>query len=301
MIRKYLLPLLAIVGALLGLSISIVTQKKAHVQPIMFPPPKSPFVHSIAGAGIIEASSDNISIGSPFNEIVEEVAVVEGDKVKKGDILFKLDLRFFYSVLLNAKATLEQAEMTRNDKAIQFSFYQRLQNGKAVSEQLFEQTFYAFLEAQEGVKVAESGVREAEVNIERSTIRAPLDGKILQVNIHIGENATSPLITQIGTEPLIVMGRVDPLQVRVQIDEDDCWRFREGAKAQAFVRGNRAISFPLQYTRVVPYVIPKSSFTGEIRERVDTRVLEVLYVFEKKELPVYVGQMIDVYIETESL
>jgi hypothetical protein len=53
----------------------------------------------------------------------------------------------------------------------------------------------------------------------------------------------------------------------------------------------------LKFVRVEPYVIPKKSLTGDSTERVDTRVLQVLYSFNRGALPVYVGQQMDVFIE----
>lgn len=84
--KVYLLPIIAVVGALFGLLVVFWTQKKTPVAPILFPPAVSPYTAWIAGAGIVEASSRNISIGSPFNQIVTEVFVKEGDYVK--EILF---------------------------------------------------------------------------------------------------------------------------------------------------------------------------------------------------------------------
>jgi HlyD family secretion protein len=79
------------------------------------------------------------------------------------------------------------------------------------------------------------------------------------------------------------------------------WRYKEGSAATAFVRGNSTINFPLKFRRIEPYIIPKSSFTGETIERIDTRVLQVLYDFEKGDLPVFAGQILDVFIESEPI
>jgi hypothetical protein len=46
-------------------------------------------------------------------------------------------------------------------------------------------------------------------------------------------------------------------------------------------------------------VVPKKSLTGDSNERVDTRVLQALYRFDRKELPIYVGQQMDVFIEAQ--
>jgi hypothetical protein len=48
---------------------------------------------------------------------------------------------------------------------------------------------------------------------------------------------------------------------------------------------------------VEPYVVPKRSLTGDSNERVDTRVMQVLYSFNRADLPIYTGQLMDVYIE----
>src|SRR5690348_12468641 len=92
LMTKYLLPALAILGAFIGLLIVFWSQKTVPEPPILFPPASSPFHASIAGSGIIEASSQNISIGTPFNEIITHIYVIEGDHVKAGDPLFRLDL-----------------------------------------------------------------------------------------------------------------------------------------------------------------------------------------------------------------
>ena len=120
-----------------------------------------------------------------------------------------------------------------------------------------------------------------------------VDGEVLQVKVRPGEYAQAgPLAT-----PLMLLGDVSKVHVRVDIDENDAWRFRPGAKAQAFVRGNRDLQAALEFVRVEPYVVPKRSLTGESTERVDTRVLQVLYSFDPRELPVYVGQQMDVFVE----
>lgn len=308
MFRKYGLPILAICGALFGLVIVYMSQRTVPTPPILFPPAVSPYKHSIAGTGIIEASSQNISIGTPFNEIITKIYVVEGDFVKQGDVLFELDLRLFNSQLIAAEASIELAQVNLEDKKTQFSFYERLLDTKAVSEQIYQQARYAYLEAEENLKVALATADEVRANIERSIIRAPVDGEILQVNIHVGEiapvtpfiNAQSTWLTA-ANGTLILMGEVAPLQVRIDIDEADAWRFRSGAAAMGYVRGNRNIHFPLTYLRIEPYIIPKASFTGQTIERVDTRVLQVLYQFDKKDMPIYTGQLLDIFIETKPI
>jgi hypothetical protein len=97
--------------------------------------------------------------------------------------------------------------------------------------------------------------------------------------------------------PLMALGDVDTLHVRVDVDENDAWRLYDGAGATAYVRGNQNLSAAIRFVNVEPYVVPKRSLTGESTERVDTRVLQVLYSFPRSVLPVYLGQQMDVFID----
>jgi multidrug resistance efflux pump len=117
---------------------------------------------------------------------------------------------------------------------------------------------------------------------------------VLQVNVHPGEFVGAP-----PGQALVVLGNVHTLHVRVDIDEHDVPRFRPGAAARASVRGNAAHEYALRFVRVEPYVIPKKSLTGDNTERVDTRVLQVIYAVDgaSEERPLYVGQQMDVFID----
>jgi len=119
----------------------------------------------------------------------------------------------------------------------------------------------------------------------------------MQVNIRPGEFAQAGVLTT----PLIMMGNLDLLYVRVNIDENDAWRFTPQTDAVASMRGNRDMKTALSFVRVEPYVTPKQSLTGASTERVDTRVLQVLYSFRQSALPAYVGQQMDVFIETPEI
>ncbi|HXZ88045.1 MAG TPA: hypothetical protein VEF07_05705, partial [Candidatus Binataceae bacterium] len=67
-------------------------------------------------------------------------------------------------------------------------------------------------------------------------------------------------------------------------------------KAEMFIRGTK-ISVPLEFVRVQPYVSPKIELSDEKLERVDVRVLPVIFRFPRqKDLPVYPGLLVDVYV-----
>lgn len=134
------------------------------------------------------------------------------------------------------------------------------------------------------------------------TIKAPIDGVVLSVNTAVGGYISSQgaydTYTQ-GLDPVIVMGSSENyIGVRCYIDEILLHRLPQGTqmKAQMFIRGTN-ISVPLEYVRVQPYVSPKIELSNQRTERVDERVLPVIFRFEKsKDIHLYPGQLVDVYI-----
>lgn len=148
--------------------------------------------------------------------------------------------------------------------------------------------------AQAAVAQAEAQIQATEIELERLTITAREEGVVLQVNVRPGEFVGAP-----ASETLIILGSVDQLHVRVDIDEHDIPRFVPGSSARATIRGNPNESFPLKFVRVEPYVVPKRSLTGANTERVDTRVLQVIYSLDPAGKSVYVGQQLEVFIEAD--
>lgn len=141
---------------------------------------------------------------------------------------------------------------------------------------------------------ARATVAGAEAELAQLRVTAPFAGKVLQVNVRVGEYASAGA----SADPAIVIGDVTTLHVRAEIDEMDVWRLRPDAQARAFVRGNPDLSAPLKFVAIEPLMIPKRSLSGSSREQVDTRVLQVLYALDPKDLPVQVGQLVDVFVES---
>ena len=151
-------------------------------------------------------------------------------------------------------------------------------------------------EAAAKLEQAKATLEQARVDLDKTVVKAPIDGAILKVDIRLGEYAKAGVLS----DPLMTMGSVDPLHVRVDIDETETWRVRPGRSALARLRGNPAISAPLSFVRFEPYVLPKRSLTGDTVERVDTRVLQAIYEFAPSEFPAFVGQQVDVFIAAPS-
>jgi HlyD family secretion protein len=85
----------------------------------------------------------------------------------------------------------------------------------------------------------------------------------------------------------------------VDVDEHEAWRVRPDAKAMGHIRGNPDLKSELQFVRFEPFVVPKKSLTGDSTERVDTRVLQIIYKVERDDFPIFVGQQMDVFIDAK--
>lgn len=146
--------------------------------------------------------------------------------------------------------------------------------------------------SQAAVDHAASQVKQIQTDLDRLVVRALVDGEVLQVNVRPGEFVGAP-----PSQPLIVLGNVEQLHVRVDIDEYDIPRFVPNAPARATLKGQPNQSFPLRFVRIEPYVVPKRSLTGDNTERVDVRVLQVIYAIDTQGKRLFVGQQLDVFIE----
>jgi len=135
-------------------------------------------------------------------------------------------------------------------------------------------------------------------------VRAPQAGQVLKLNVRVGEAVvTRAAMASRSSSALpdapVVLGDTRSLQVRVDIDEISANLFQSGQPAKAYLKGNSELSFPLTFDHVQPYMVPKTSLTGASTERVDVRVLQVVYTFTPPSFPVYVGQQVDVHIQIE--
>jgi multidrug efflux pump subunit AcrA (membrane-fusion protein) len=152
-------------------------------------------------------------------------------------------------------------------------------------------------QARAQVALATARRDEARTSLERLTVASPIDGQVIAVSVRQGEYASAG--PQAPT--LIAVGKVDPLHLRVEIDELDAWRFDPSAQAVAMLRGSEKRGFPLRFVRVVPQIVPKRTLSGDMGERTDTRVMQLIYAVEPptdgRPLGLLTGQVLDVYIE----
>lgn len=295
MFRKYFIPLIALAGVGFAVYTVVWGDKPPRSVPLVTAAPQSPFPSFVAGSGIVEASTENISIGTHLAGIVAKIYVHIGSAVKTGDPLFMIDDRATQAEIDTRRAAVKVAETQLAAAKYDLALIAPLvAKGVATDDDLIKQRF-ATQKAEAQLALANSELKSGETELNRLTVRAPVDGEILQLKVHAGEFAPVA-VTAAGEPPLILLGSVTPLHVRVDVDENDAWRVRADAIAVGYLRGNQNIKTALTFVRFEPYVVPKKSLTGDGTERVDTRVLQVVFSFTRGDLPIFVGQQMDVFI-----
>jgi HlyD family secretion protein len=267
---------------------------------------------------------ENVKAGAPLFRIDDrdfkaQVGVSEAQLASAKAQLHKLIVSPRPEDIPPAKAAAEEAEARMNDAEAALGRTERLFQRQMIAASDYDKDRYAFAAAKatyakakadlekvlagswkEDIDIARAAVLLAQsqldtikTNLERLTVRAPMEGEVLQLNVRLGQFAAMT-----WKEPMIVLGDSKRLHVRVDIDENDLPYFSKGAEAVATLKGRPQVRFNVKFVYVEPYVIPKQSLTGYNSERVDTRVLQVLYELpDNREMDVFVGQQMDVYVK----
>jgi len=286
---------LAIVGiGATAVMASRMSATQAETPPPIEPSPK-PYAISVAASGIIEALSENVSIGVPEPGLVTKVHVKVWDVIREGQPLFTLDDRELTAQLAVNQANAAVAEATLRRLQDQLARFKGVNDPRAVSQDEVRTKEHDVAVAAAQLEAARAQVAQNKVSLERRIVVAPRAGTILQVNIRAGEYASAT-----PKNAAMVLGDVDHLQVRADVDEQNASRLQAGQTATAYLKGDTTEPIELRFVRIEPYVVPKVSLTGASTERVDTRVLQVIYSFERPQnRPVYVGQQVDMFVKSE--
>jgi HlyD family secretion protein len=311
-VRNKVIFIVAIIGLMIGLGSAYIFSIQQKPLPPAFKPASNPYAKGIYANGIVESyqgNGENINIYPEVPGPIKQILVSEGKIVKKGAPLILIDDSLQRATVEQQKAQIEFAGASLKNVQDQLDKLRKSYelDPRSVSKNDLDNADNAVKVAKANIDVAQKQYDVAQTLLYKYTIRAPIDGAILAINAAVGSyisaQGTYDTYTQ-GFDPVIAMGRAQTyIGVRCYIDEILISRLPQASqmRAQMFIRGTN-INVPLEYVRVQPYVSPKIELSDQKLERVDVRVLPVLFRFKKtKDINVYPGQLVDVYIgETET-
>ena len=320
------LPILAVVGLVVAAIYIWAGQPERELaEPSRNPPRATGALANsarVAGAGVVEPSSETISIGTAIAGLVSDLQVRPGDYVTRGQPLFEVDTRAIRSriaetgaqvgearaAIREAQAAIAEARAAERTADRQLELYRNVDDPAAVSRseviraegdasaarerrQLAEARLSA---ARARLDSAQAQVGTARTELGRATVRAPIAGEILAVNIRLGE-----YLSNAGggaSQSFIEMGETRPLHIRIDIDEEQAPRVALGEPAIVSPRGAAERQVRATFVRAEPQVVPKRSLTNSAAERVDVRVLQVIYELPQTDGLFRVGQQVDAFI-----
>lgn len=263
----------------------------------------------VAGSGVVEPSSEVIQIGTALSGLVTDLRVQPGDYVAKGQPLFTVDTRAIRAQLQQsdaaigeARAAIAEAQAAQATASRQLALYRSIDDPAAVSRAEVIRAEGEASAASQRLQLArarldsaQAAAASARTELGRATVRAPISGEILSVNIKPGEYLST--MGGGGGAPFIEMGETRPLHVRIDIDEEQAPRLAIGAEAVVSPRGAAGRQVKASFVRAEPLVVPKRSLTNSASERVDVRVLQVIYALPESAKGTFrVGQQVDAFI-----
>ncbi len=228
---------------------------------------------TVTATGTLEPVKE-VTVGTEISGIVQEVLVDENDRVKKGQVLARLNTekleaeysQAFASVnaakaaLVEATATLDEAR--ENLKKLEE--LHRLSDGLTPSKQELSTARATMNRALAGEKSARAAIKEAEarlavteINLKRSVIRSPINGIVLQREVEPGQTVAASFSTP---ELFVIAESLTQLVLTAEVDEADIGRVRKGQEATFTVDAFPGRTFEARITRVL-YAPTESSTT----------------------------------------
>jgi HlyD family secretion protein len=266
----------------------------------------------VVASGVVEPSSEITDIGTNVSGVVTEVYARIGQRVSKGEALFAVDSRQVRASLREAEAGIAEAQsgisQARTNIATaqrQLALYRRVDDPRAVSQSEVIAAEGALNDARARLQAAQSQLvgaqarrTSASTELARHVVYAPISGEVLDVEIRPGEFVSAGGQGGNTATPYIQLGETQPLYIRIDIDENEANRIVDGGGAIISPRGNATKRVPVSFVRIEPQIVPKRSLTNSASERVDVRVMQIIYTVPVGETGLRVGQQVDAVIQS---
>lgn len=168
---------------------------------------------------------DSVEIRARVSGYLDQIHFVDGALVKRGELLFTIDRRPLKAAVDQARADLERAraqvDLTKSD----LSRAQDLLEKRTISEAIYDQRVQAKRAADAQLQSAEANVRTAELNLEFAELRTPVDGRIGDRRVSLGNLVIGG--SQPSTTLLATVVSIDPIRFEFSFDEAAFLRYQQ--------------------------------------------------------------------------
>lgn len=185
---------------------------------------------------------NTVEIRARVSGYLDGVHFKDGQTVKQGDLLFTIDKRPFQNALDQAQANLTQAKSNLDFTEKDLARGQQLVREKTITDQTFEQRAQAARNAHAAVNNMEAAVRQAKLDMEFTELRAPIDGRIGDRRVSVGNLVTGG--TSGNTTLLATIVSTDPIQFEFTFDEASYLRYERNSNGGKDV-ASRGASVPV--------------------------------------------------------
>ena len=184
------------------------------------------------------AAINSVEIRARVSGYLDKLHFKDGQVVKQGDLLFTIDKRPFQNTLDQARANLVQAQSNVAFTESDYTRGQQLVRDKTITDQTFEQRAQAFRNAKASVSANEAAVRQAELDMEFTELRAPMNGRIGDRRVSPGNLVTGG--TGGNTTLLATIVSIDPIYFEFTFDEASYLRYERLSTAGQDVASRNA-------------------------------------------------------------
>ena len=178
---------------------------------------------------------DVVEIRARVSGYLDRIHFIDGQIVKQGDLLFTIDKRPFQNTLDQSRANLETAKSNLAFTQSDLTRAQQLVRERTISEQIYEQRMQAFRNSQASVAANEAMVRQAELDLEYTELKAPITGRIGDRRVTQGNLVTGGAGG--NTTMLATIVSIDPIRFEFTFDEASLLRYQRLAAGRNEVAG----------------------------------------------------------------
>jgi RND family efflux transporter MFP subunit len=208
---------------------------------------------------------DVVEVRARVSGYLDQIHFTDGQMVKQGDLLFTIDKRPYQNTLDQARANLQTAKSNLAFTQSDLARGQQLVRERTISEQIYEQRAQAFRNAQASVAASEAMVRQAELDLDYTELRAPIAGRIgdrrvTQGNLVMGGTGSTTLLATIVS--------IDPIRFEFTFDEGALLRYQRVATGRGELAGLGGTPVRLKLLDETDFVHPgRMDFVDNVIDR----------------------------------